>query len=179
MTDEKLTTIKELADIIGVSKTAIRKKLIENDINPSELKTIGNRKLLTENQVKTIKQAFGIDEVEETETKKEKEQKQNKDKVFNNTDKAETENRVFDPVDFLQEQLEKKEQEIEYLREQNKALLISNNYLTQANSQLTNDIRLLQAPREPKEEEIGENATNNKTTLETAKKGFFERLFRK
>lgn len=176
---DNLSTIKELADSIGVSKTAIRKKMIQNGINPQDLQTIGNRKLLTENQVKTIKQAFGIDEIEETETKKEKEQKQKQRKVFKDTKESETDNQViFDPVDFLKDQLEKKEQEIEYLREQNKALLISNNYLTQANSQLTHDIRLLQAPREQNTDEGKEIHQEEEKGLKRAKKSIF-RLFRR
>ena len=172
-------TIKELADIIGVSKTAIRKKLIENNINPSELKTIGNKKLLTENQANTIKRAFGIDEIEETETKKQKERKQNKEKVSEDTEKTETENNIFSPVDFLQEQLKRKEEEINYLREQNKALLISNNYLTQTNAKLSNDIRLLQAPREQKEETKEEYKPTEEREPKQAKKGFLERLLKR
>lgn len=89
-------TIKQIADEIGVSKTAVRKK-IENLGLRSSLQKNGNQFAIDEHQEKLIKSAFTENEVEtETET--------------------ETET-VSTLVSMLQRELEIKNKQIEELNE--------------------------------------------------------------
>ncbi len=66
-----MKTIKQIADELGVSKTAVRKK-IENLGLRSGLQKNGNQFAIDENQEKLIKSAFSESEAEtKTETKTE------------------------------------------------------------------------------------------------------------
>ncbi len=93
-------TIREIADELGVSKTAVRKK-IENLGLSDSLQTIGNRILVDERQESLIKSAF-----EKTETE-------------NRKQKPVCENQLLsDLVSTLQQQLAAKDKQIESQQEQ-------------------------------------------------------------
>lgn len=93
-------TIKQIADEIGVSKTAIRKK-IENLGLRSSLQKNGNQFAIDENQEKLIKSAF-LEEKTETKTE--------------TSSRTETET-VSTLVSMLQRELEIKNKQIEELNE--------------------------------------------------------------
>lgn len=95
-------TIKQIADELGVSKTAVRKKI--GNLGLSEkVKTIGNRIEIDERQEKLIKSAFL-----QKETKTE-----NANLV---SDNSETLRLLSDMVSALTEQLQEKDKQIERLQ---------------------------------------------------------------
>ena len=101
-----MKTIKQIADELGVSKTAVRKK-IENLGLQSSLRKNGNQFAIDEIQEKLIKQAFSGSE---TETK--------------NANQAQTENHVVSDlvavlqtrISVLKAELEAKDRQIEKLQ---------------------------------------------------------------
>lgn len=97
-----MKTIRQIADELGVSKTAVRKK-IENLGLSEKVQTIGNRIELDEMQEKLIKSSFLK---KESETKIE-------DEVF---EKTETLRLVSGMVSTLTEQLKEKDKQIERLQ---------------------------------------------------------------
>lgn len=95
-------TIKQIADELGVSKTAVRKK-IENLGLSEKLQTNGNRIEVNERQERLIKSAF----------EKKTPQTENRKDV---SEKTETLQLVSDMVSVLTEQLEEKDKQIESLQ---------------------------------------------------------------
>lgn len=94
-----MKTIKQIADELGVSKTAVRKK-IENLGLRSSLQKNGNQFAIDENQEKLIKSAFSESEAEtETET----------------SSRTETET-VSTLVSMLQKELDAKNEQIAHLQ---------------------------------------------------------------
>ena len=94
-----MKTIKQIADELGVSKTAVRKK-IENLGLRSSLQKNGNQFAIDENQEKLIKSAFSESETEtETET----------------SSRTETET-VSTLVSMLQKELDAKNEQIAHLQ---------------------------------------------------------------
>lgn len=96
-----MKTIKQIADELGVSKTAVRKK-IENLGLSEKLQTIGNRIEVNERQEMLIKSAF---EKKETKTA-------NQNEV---SEKTETFRLLSSMVSTLTEQLQEKDKQIEAL----------------------------------------------------------------
>lgn len=95
-------TIKQIAEEIGVSKTAVRKK-IENLGLSEKVKTNGNRIEISERQEKLIKSTFLQKET----------QTENANLV---SEKTETLRLLSDVVCTLQEQLQEKDKQIERLQ---------------------------------------------------------------
>lgn len=96
-----MATIKEIADELGVSKTAVNKK-IDNLGLRNKLSKIGNQFTLNKNQEELIKSAF---EKKETQTK--------------TKTKTQTETETFPAiVCVLQKELEQKDKQINDLMEQ-------------------------------------------------------------
>lgn len=94
-----MKTIKQIADELGVSKTAVRKK-IENLGLRSSLQKNGNQFAIDEDQEKLIKSAFSESEMEtESET----------------SSRTETET-VSTLVSMLQKELDAKNEQIEHLQ---------------------------------------------------------------
>lgn len=116
-------TIKQIADELGVSKTAVRKK-IENLGLQSSLRKIGNQFSIEKDQETLIKRAFLK---KETETKTET-----------------VSDPVFDLVSVLKEQLRKKDLEIERLHQ-----LLSQEQ--ELHARLQDKIALLELPDDKKE----------------------------
>lgn len=92
-------TIKQIADELGVSKTAVRKK-IENLGLQSSLRKNGNQFAIDERQETLIKSAFGENES----------QTENRKSV---SEKTETLQLVSDVVSVLKEQLSEKDKQLE------------------------------------------------------------------
>lgn len=97
-----MKTIKQIAEEVGVSKTAVRKK-IENLGLSEKLQTIGNRIVLDDKQERLIKSAFSQSETEaKSETKNQK----------SVSEKTESFQLVSDLVKVLQEQLSEKDRQL-------------------------------------------------------------------
>lgn len=97
-----MKTIKQIADELGVSKTAVRKK-IENLGLSKKVQTNGNRIEVDERQERLIKSAFSK---KETKTA-------NANEV---SEKSETLRLLSSMVSTLQEQLQEKDRQIERLQ---------------------------------------------------------------
>lgn len=94
-----MKTIKQIADEIGVSKTAVRKKIANLGLQ-SSLRKNGNQFAIGEEQERLIKSAFLENET----------QTENANLVC---DKAESLHLVSDVVSTLQEQLREKDRQIQ------------------------------------------------------------------
>lgn len=97
-----MKTIKQIAEELGVSKTAVRKK-IENLGLHSGLRKNGNQFVIDEKQEKLIKSAFFEEKDKKTETKSE------------TSSRTETET-VFDLVSVLEKELSAKNEQIAHLQ---------------------------------------------------------------
>ncbi|WP_081884529.1 hypothetical protein [Carnobacterium alterfunditum] len=167
-------TIKELSEEIGVSKTAISKKVTETQKKKWFAK-IGNQFVISEEGQKAIKSMFISVKKNQSQT--------NKQTNFQNND-----NQVYDSH-FYQEQLLAKDKQIDMLqnllKEQQNLLDQQQRLTLQTNKQ----IEKLQLESSKKVEEdlsqtdqfVSNAATEKKTEPEPlqVKKGFFSRLFSK
>lgn len=149
-----MKTIKQIADELGVSKTAVRKK-IENLGLQSGLQKNGNQFAITEEQENLIKSAFLGKEDVETETKSQTETETKSQTETKTKSQTETET-VSALVSMLQRELEIKNEQI---RELNARLAESQKLLDQQQhlnavsvSQNQNKVLELEAKtEEPKE----------------------------
>ena len=98
-----MKTIKQIADELGVSKTAVRNK-IENLELSEKMETNGNRIEVNERQERLIKSAFS----------QKKSKTENVNKV---SEKTETLRLLSDMISTLTEQLQEKDKQIERLQE--------------------------------------------------------------
>ncbi len=130
-----MKTIKQIADELGVSKTAVRNK-IENLGLSEKMETNGNRIEVNERQERLIKSAFS----------QKKSKNENVNKV---SEKTETLRLLSDMISTLTEQLQEKDKQIERLQE---ALGIAQENVKAA--------QLLQANAEKKLLENKENPLN-------------------
>lgn len=130
-----MKTIKQIADELGVSKTAVRNK-IENLGLSEKMETNGNRIEVNERQERLIKSAFS----------QKKSKIENVNKV---SEKTETLRLLSDMISTLTEQLQEKDKQIERLQE---ALGIAQENVKAA--------QLLQANAEKKLLENKENPLN-------------------
>ncbi|EAA0173046.1 DUF536 domain-containing protein [Listeria monocytogenes] len=149
-------TIKQLAEEIGVSKTAITKK-ITPEMKTKYFAKNGNRFVINENGQKAIKQLFGKEFKGKPETKNE-----NRTKTEMKTDNQE----VFD---LLKEELHKKDN---YLKEKDKQIAQLQKLLEQQ------QILTLQANK--KVERLEMEKEDQEDSLEKKKeksRGFFARFF--
>lgn len=153
-------TIKQIADELGVSKTAVRKK-IENLGVSEKLQTNGNRILIDNNQERLIKSAFSNNK---TETRKQKQVSDNQ--------------LLLDLVSTLQKELEIKNEQLKekdiQLAEKDKQIENAQKLADQAQQLQAiaeNKIKLLEQKQTPSEQE-------NKFISIKSKKGFFTRLFK-
>lgn len=103
-----MKTIKQIADEIGVSKTAVRKKIANLGLQ-SSLRKNGNQFAIGEEQKRLIKSAFLENET----------QTENANLVC---DKAESLHLVSDVVSTLQEQLREKDRQIQQQQQSIKEL---------------------------------------------------------
>lgn len=167
-------TIKELAEEIGVSKTAISKKVTETQKKKWFTK-IGNQFVISEEGQKAIKSMFISDKKNQSQT--------DKQTSFRNN-----ENQVYDSY-FYQEQLLAKDKQIDMLQ---KLLKEQQNLLDQQQRltlQTNKQIEQLQLESSKKVEDdpsqtdqyVSNTAIEEKTEpeLPQVKKGFFSRLFNK
>lgn len=97
-----MKTIKQIADELGVSKTAVRNK-IENLGLSEKMETNGNRIEVNERQERLIKSAFS----------QKKSKTENVNKV---SEKTETLRLLSDMISTLTEQLQEKDKQIERLQ---------------------------------------------------------------
>ena len=167
-------TIKELAEEIGVSKTAISKKVTETQKKKWFTK-IGNQFVISEEGQKVIKSMFISDKKNQSQT--------DKQTSFRNN-----ENQVYDSY-FYQEQLLAKDKQIDMLQ---KLLKEQQNLLDQQQRltlQTNKQIEQLQLESNKKveydftqtDQYVSNAATEEKTEpeLPQVKKGLFSRLFNK
>lgn len=109
-----MKTIKQIADELGVSKTAVRNK-IENLGLSEKMETNGNRIEVNERQERLIKSAFS----------QKKSKTENVNKV---SEKTETLRLLSDMISTLTEQLQEKDKQIERLRWYVKGCMRSRGY---------------------------------------------------
>lgn len=154
-------TIKQIADELGVSKTAVRKK-IENLGLQSNLRKNGNQFVIEKEQESLIKSAFSKNE---TQTK-------NENHVCENR-------LLLDLVSTLQKELDAKDEQLRkkdiQLAEKDKQIETAQKLADQAQqlqAMAENKIKLLEQKQTPPE------PANGSTSIES-KKGFFARLFYK
>ena len=167
-------TIKELAEEIGVSKTAISKKVTETQKKKWFTK-IGNQFVISEEGQKVIKSMFISDKKNQSQT--------DKQTSFRNN-----ENQVYDSY-FYQEQLLAKDKQIDMLqkllKEQQNLLDQQQRLTLQTNKQLEQlqieSTKNKEDNSNLKDSYVSNAATEDKTETEPpqAKKGFFSRLFNK
>lgn len=138
-------TIKQIADEIGVSKTAVRKKMTD-EVKTKFAETIGNTVYISPKGESIIKSMFLASNENQTETK-----------IANqNGNQTET---VSTLVSVLQNELEIKNKQIESLQDENKKLISALENTTQslkasqtlhAKDIQLKDMQLLSAPTEKK-----------------------------
>ena len=134
-----MKTIKQIADELGVSKTAVRKK-IENLGLSDKVKTNGNRIEVDERQEKLIKSAFS--------------QKETKTANANEvSEKSETLRLLSSMVSTLTEQLQEKDKQIERLQTELENAQKSVDQAQQLHAMTEQKIRLLEQQEQEKTEE--------------------------
>lgn len=134
-----MKTIKQIADELGVSKTAVRKK-IENLGLSEKVKTNGNRIEVDEGQEKLIKSAFS--------------QKETKTANANEvSEKSETLRLLSSMVSTLTEQLQEKDKQIERLQMELENAQKSVDQAQQLHAMTEQKIRLLEQKQEQKQPE--------------------------
>ena len=134
-----MKTIKQIADELGVSKTAVRKK-IENLGLSEKVKTNGNRIEVDERQEKLIKSAFS--------------QKETKTANANEvSEKSETLRLLSSMVSTLTEQLQEKDKQIERLQTELENAQKSVDQAQQLHAMTEQKIRLLEQKEQEKTEE--------------------------
>lgn len=134
-----MKTIKQIADEIGVSKTAVRKK-IENLGLSEKVKTNGNRIEVDERQEKLIKSAFS--------------QKETKTANVNEvSEKSETLRLLSSMVSTLTEQLQEKDKQIERLQTELENAQKSADQAQQLHAMTEQKIRLLEQKEQEQTEE--------------------------
>lgn len=136
---ETMKTIKQIADELGVSKTAVRKK-IENLGLSEKVKTNGNRIEVDEGQEKLIKSAFS-----QKETKTE-----NANEV---SEKSETLRLLSSMVSTLTEQLQEKDKQIERLQTELENAQKSVDQAQHLHAMTEQKIRLLEQKKEQEQPE--------------------------
>lgn len=147
-------TIKQIADELGVSKTAVRKK-IENLGVFEKLQTNGNRILIDDKQERLIKSAFSKNKIE---TRKPKEVSENR--------------LLLDLVSTLQKELEVKN---EQLKEKDVQLAEKDKQIENA-QKLADQAQQLQAIAEQKLQLL-ENKTSIEEETETPKQSWWAKLW--
>lgn len=158
-------TIKQIADELGVSKTAVRKK-IENLGLSDKLKIIGNRIAVDERQEALIKSAF-LEKEPKTENRKQV------------SEKSETLQLVSDMVSALKEQLQEKDRQLAEKDKQLNALqnmLAENQRLLDQQQQLNAMAEQRTKQLEQREEEQQKESQNEKPET---KETFWHRLLHK
>lgn len=123
-------TIKQIADELGVSKTAVRKK-IENLGLSEKVKTNGNRIEVDERQEKLIKSAFSQKETKTANAK-------------DVSEKSETLRLLSSMVSTLTEQLQEKDKQIERLQTELENTQKSVDQAQQLHAMTEQKIRLLE-----------------------------------
>lgn len=156
-----MKTIKQIADEIGVSKTAVRKK-IENLGLSEKVQTTGNRILIDEKQETLIKTAFS-----KTETKTE-----NQKAV---TEKTESLQLVSGMVSTLTEQLQEKDRQIAEKDKQINAL----NELLAENQKLLDQQQQLHAIAEQKILQLEMKDQEEQNQQPEEKQSFWSRFWNK
>jgi predicted transcriptional regulator len=173
-----MKTIKQIADELGVSKTAVRKK-IENLGLSDKLQTNGNQFIIDNRQETLIKSAF-LKSEPKTENCKPV------------SGESETFRLVFDMVCTLKEQLEAKDKQ---LAEKDKQLADQQQSIKALTEALADTATSLKAAQllhagttqkeflvdntnfSPEENKKNESASPEQLVLEPEKKGFFKKFF--
>lgn len=122
-------TIKDIATELEVSKTAVRKKIRELEIE-NHIKKNGNQFLINENQEKAIKSMFS----KEKNGNKKKESEKN-GKLNGNLNEKENDKNVR-ILDFMAVELKEKNKQIQRLQEENERVLGVNQSLIELNKNL-------------------------------------------
>lgn len=134
-----MKTIKQIAEELGVSKTAVRKK-IENLGLSEKVKTNGNRIEVDERQEKLIKSAFS--------------QKETKTANANEvSEKSETLRLLSSMVSTLTEQLQEKDKQIERLQTELENAQKSVDQAQQLHAMTEQKMRLLEQRKQEQTEE--------------------------
>lgn len=168
-------TIKELAEEIGVSKTAITKKVTEAQKKKWFTK-IGNQFVIDEIGQNTIKSMFNKVEDNHSQT-------ETQTSLRNNT------NQVID-LDFYKSQISAKDNQIETLQnllkeqqtlldQQQQLTLQSNNHIERLQLELSKETEEKTSQNKPETSTNNENEEEVEPKKKEAQKGFFSRLFKR
>lgn len=133
-----MKTIKQIADEMGVSKTAVRKK-IENLELSDKLQTNGNQFAIDERQERLIKSAFS----------KKKPKTENANEV---SEKSETLRLLSSMVSTLTEQLQEKDKQIERLQTELENAQKSVDQAQQLHAMTKQELKLLEVKAEEQEQ---------------------------
>lgn len=133
-----MKTIKQIADEMGVSKTAVRKK-IENLELSDKLQTNGNQFAIDERQERLIKSAFS----------KKKPKTENANEV---SEKSETLRLLSSMVSTLTEQLQEKDKQIERLQTELENAQKSVDQAQQLHAMTKQELKLLEVKVEEQEQ---------------------------
>lgn len=133
-----MKTIKQIADEMGVSKTAVRKK-IENLELSDKLQTNGNQFAIDERQERLIKSAFS----------KKKLKTENANEV---SEKSETLRLLSSMVSTLTEQLQEKDKQIERLQTELENAQKSVDQAQQLHAMTKQELKLLEVKVEEQEQ---------------------------
>ena len=134
----RMKTIKQIADEMGVSKTAVRKK-IENLELSDKLQTNGNQFAIDERQERLIKSAFS----------KKKPKTENANEV---SEKSETLRLLSSMVSTLTEQLQEKDKQIERLQTELENAQKSVDQAQQLHAMTKQELKLLEVKVEEQEQ---------------------------
>lgn len=164
MMSEELKTIKELADELGVSKTAINKKVTDRERKLWFAK-IGNKFVINENGQKAIKQMFsGDNENRESKTENLERKPNSQTENFQNDNENNADIKyILDIIEYQKEQIKdlqntKEEQfkqlsNMQNLLDQQQRLALQDKQLLNEYKSEINDLKALKMPSEGRQVE--------------------------
>lgn len=169
-----MKTVKQIADICGMSKTSVNRAIKELNINTT---LSGNKNLIDDkdaDRIVLLLRGFGLNEIE-NETNQTKDKTKESETETNHDKSSDSVNSVLKKSDdklinFLIEQIKVKDNQIQSLQEENKMLI-------QAQAYTMKQIEELKKPETIETKEVIEVEESPAETKEEPKKGLFARLF--
>lgn len=169
-----MKTVKQIADICGMSKTSVNRAIKELNINTT---LSGNKNLIDDkdaDRIVLLLRGFGLNGIE-NETNQTKDKTKESETEINHGKSSDSVNSVIknsdeNLVNFLMEQIKVKDNQIQSLQEENKMLI-------QAQAYTLKQIEELKKPETIETKEVIEIEEPPAETKEEPKKGLFARLF--
>ena len=160
---DNLKTIKELADELGVSKTAINKKVTDRE-RKLWFSKIGNKFVINEDGQKSIKRMFeGLTENQESQTENLEQKQNSQTENFRNNNESNADIKyILDIIEYQKEQIKdlqntKDEQfkqlsNMQNLLDQQQRLALQDKKLLEEYKSEINELKSLKMPQEDKKE---------------------------